>query len=236
MYRCDVCGQVTEPGSPCNLIVETRAFEHPFRPRIYYRPARNGQKPRWDPDPGGIGTAIARERRACRTCHARALTIDRTRAAGGLRPGDLASPIAPRGREGNPTARPSRAELAAAFRACLSANRGADGRDDRYGIEVTALDAEAGLASLVLTFRAAEAYCCAEPGCHFPAFRRRAWHQVRAALAPGTAAQIPDLTVRVRGIVEAGARLDCLASFGLPRESPGYELDALWVEADAGLA
>lgn len=215
MYRCDICDRVTEPSVHCNLIVESVPFEHPFRPRSYWRPAAQGQKARWDPDLGGVGRAIVRERRACPECHARALAIER-------RPLD-----------GGPPARLTRAELAAAFRACLARNRGADGREDRYGIEVITLDPETGLASLVLTFRAAESYCCAELGCHFLYVRRRTWDAIRAELARRNVSLIPPLTVRVRGVVEAGARLESMAGFGLPCESEGYAYEALWNERDA---
>ena len=72
MYRCDVCGSVAPPRTPCNRItVETRPVEYPLRPKVHWQPPNDDHKGKWVDDPGGTGTAIVRELRACADCAAR---------------------------------------------------------------------------------------------------------------------------------------------------------------------
>ena len=69
MFVCEICERVSESGEACtNVVVETRAIEHPHREHVYWRPPKDGHKGKWDPDPGGPGVAIVREVRACREC------------------------------------------------------------------------------------------------------------------------------------------------------------------------
>jgi hypothetical protein len=69
MFRCDVCGSVAPPRTPCNrIVVETRPKEYEARPRAHWQPPRAGGKGKWVDDPGGRGTEIVRERRACDEC------------------------------------------------------------------------------------------------------------------------------------------------------------------------
>ncbi|HEY5921627.1 MAG TPA: hypothetical protein VIV11_08145 [Kofleriaceae bacterium] len=71
MFRCDVCGLVTPPRTPCNrIVVETRPIEYPKRDDAHWHPPRAGGKGKWVDDPGGTGTAIVREVRACPACAA----------------------------------------------------------------------------------------------------------------------------------------------------------------------
>jgi hypothetical protein len=53
------------------LIAETREVVHPRRPKIYWHPPKDGRKGEWVDDPGGPGTAIVRELRACPACAAK---------------------------------------------------------------------------------------------------------------------------------------------------------------------
>ncbi len=72
MYRCDVCGCVAPPRTPCNRItIETRPVEYPSRPKVHWQPPKAGGQGKWVDDPGGTGTAIVRELRACPDCAAR---------------------------------------------------------------------------------------------------------------------------------------------------------------------
>lgn len=73
MYRCEVCDRVVPPNTPCNrIIIETRAVEYPTRPKVHWVPPKDGGKGKWVDDPGGHGTAIVRELRACPPCAAEA--------------------------------------------------------------------------------------------------------------------------------------------------------------------
>lgn len=75
MYRCDVCGSVTPPNTPCNrIVVETRAIQHPKRDDVHWHPPRAGGSGKWIDDPGGTGSAIVREVNACPACAAREVT------------------------------------------------------------------------------------------------------------------------------------------------------------------
>lgn len=78
MFRCDVCGSVAPPRTPCNLVtVETREVEYPVRKDAHWHPPKAGGKGKWVEDPGGRGTAVVRELRACTTCAAKLTALDR---------------------------------------------------------------------------------------------------------------------------------------------------------------
>ena len=80
MFQCDVCGSVAPPNTRCNrLVVETRAADYPRRDRGYRKPRKRLRqgKDKWIPDPGGRGTQIVREIRACDVCAAKATAIKR---------------------------------------------------------------------------------------------------------------------------------------------------------------
>ena len=71
MYRCEVCDRVVPPNTPCNrIIIETRSVEYPTRPKVHWVPPDEGGKGKWVDDPGGHGTEIVRELRACPQCAA----------------------------------------------------------------------------------------------------------------------------------------------------------------------
>ena len=79
MYRCDVCDRVVPANTPSNRItVETRAVEYPRRASVHWIPPTDGGKGKWIDDPGGRGTEIVRELRACPAC---AAEITASRAA-----------------------------------------------------------------------------------------------------------------------------------------------------------
>jgi hypothetical protein len=72
MFRCEVCGSVSDPNTPVELIVvETRAVEYPLRPKVHWHPPRDGGKGKWSDDPGGRGVETVREVRACAVCAVR---------------------------------------------------------------------------------------------------------------------------------------------------------------------
>src|ERR1043166_3112189 len=78
MFRCDVCGSVAPPRTPCNrIVVETRPAEYAARPRAHWQPPRAGGKGKWVDDPGGRGTEIVHELRACDECAAKAAALER---------------------------------------------------------------------------------------------------------------------------------------------------------------
>jgi len=73
MYRCDVCDCVVPANTACNkIVVETRVFQHPERADVYWHPPKAGGKGEWVDDPGGPGSQIVREVRACPACAANA--------------------------------------------------------------------------------------------------------------------------------------------------------------------
>src|SRR5678815_4965045 len=78
MFVCEVCGSVAPPRTRSHrIIVETRVTAHPPRSDAHWHPPRAGGKGKWADDPGGRGTQIVRELRACGPCAAKALAIDR---------------------------------------------------------------------------------------------------------------------------------------------------------------
>jgi len=82
MFVCDVCGSVALPGTPSHrIVVETREVDHPPRPDAHRRPRPPGGKIKWLDDPGGRGSQIVRELRACEPCAAKPLALDRQRAS-----------------------------------------------------------------------------------------------------------------------------------------------------------
>jgi len=70
LFRCDVCDCVVAPNTSPITIAETRAITHPRRSKIYWHPPKDGEKGKWVDDPGGPGTQIVRELRACASCAA----------------------------------------------------------------------------------------------------------------------------------------------------------------------
>src|SRR5215475_10783920 len=80
MFRCDICGSVVPPRTPCNrIVVETRPAEYAARPRVHWQPPRAGGKGKWVDDPGGLGTEIVCELRACDECAAKVAALERHR-------------------------------------------------------------------------------------------------------------------------------------------------------------
>ncbi len=60
MYRCEVCGQLSQPSEPASVVVvETREKIYPRREQAMKR--GKGASMRWIEDPGGRGTEIVRQ-------------------------------------------------------------------------------------------------------------------------------------------------------------------------------
>jgi hypothetical protein len=71
MYRCQVCGSVVSPRTPCHrLVVRTRPRQYPTRPRVHRVVYWVNHKRKVDmrDDPGGVGTESVVEVRACPGC------------------------------------------------------------------------------------------------------------------------------------------------------------------------
>jgi hypothetical protein len=78
MFRCDVCASVAPAHTRCNrLVVEIRPADYPARHEAHWHPPSRGGSGKWVDDPGGHGTEIVRELRACEPCAAKATAIDR---------------------------------------------------------------------------------------------------------------------------------------------------------------
>jgi hypothetical protein len=78
MFVCEVCGFVAPPRTRSHrIVVETRVADHPPRSDAHWHRPRAGGKGKWVDDPGGRGPQIIRELRACESCAAKALAIDR---------------------------------------------------------------------------------------------------------------------------------------------------------------
>jgi hypothetical protein len=78
MFRCDLCDSIAASRTRCNrLVIETRLADYPARPHAHWHPPRRGGSGKWVDDPGGHGTEIARELRACEPCAAKAGAIER---------------------------------------------------------------------------------------------------------------------------------------------------------------
>lgn len=58
---------------------ETRPAQYAARPRAHWQPPRAGGKGKWIDDPGGRGTEIVRELRACDECAAKVAALERHR-------------------------------------------------------------------------------------------------------------------------------------------------------------
>ncbi|GMU81064.1 MAG: hypothetical protein AMXMBFR47_09350 [Planctomycetota bacterium] len=66
MYYCQVCGSLVPPCTPSRLVVvKTRRVRFPYRKEVNPTPHL---KPKLRDDPGGEGTQIVRELRACPGC------------------------------------------------------------------------------------------------------------------------------------------------------------------------
>lgn len=72
MFRCQVCGGVTPPGTrAARVVVSRRPKPYPYRSQanLVYRPDRRGKmKPQRTDDPGGAGWEVVREVLACPKC------------------------------------------------------------------------------------------------------------------------------------------------------------------------
>jgi hypothetical protein len=85
MFVCEVCGSVAPPRTRSHrIVVETRATVHPPRSDAHWHPPRAGGKGKWVDDPGGRGTQIVRELRACESCATKAPAIERYSEAPGI--------------------------------------------------------------------------------------------------------------------------------------------------------
>jgi hypothetical protein len=78
MFRCEVCDSVALPRTRCyRIVVGTRPVDYPKREKVHWHPPRAGGKGKRIDDPGGHGTAIVRELRACEPCMAKAAALER---------------------------------------------------------------------------------------------------------------------------------------------------------------
>jgi hypothetical protein len=71
MYRCQLCGTVVPPHTPCHrLVVQTRPSRFPFRSDAnrVVRLVNGKRKEKRTDDPGGAGSQIVREVIACPRC------------------------------------------------------------------------------------------------------------------------------------------------------------------------
>lgn len=72
MYRCQVCGSVVPPRTPCRrLVVQTRPARYPYRQEVnrVVRVTPDGKvKEKFTDDPGGAGEETVREVTACPRC------------------------------------------------------------------------------------------------------------------------------------------------------------------------
>jgi hypothetical protein len=68
VYRCDLCGAVSQPRTPANRLVLS-STPTTYRPRELAHVQRDGAgKKRYSDDPGGHGHQIKREALVCATC------------------------------------------------------------------------------------------------------------------------------------------------------------------------
>jgi hypothetical protein len=73
MFRCEVCGTVVPPRTPCHrVVVRSRPSRYPSRPHAnrFFRHVNGKRKEIHTSDPGGTGTAVVEEVRACPACAA----------------------------------------------------------------------------------------------------------------------------------------------------------------------
>ena len=74
MYRCQLCGDVVPPRTPCHhLVIRTRRRRYPARAEAnrVVRLVNGKVKETYTDDPGGVGSETAVEVRACPACAAR---------------------------------------------------------------------------------------------------------------------------------------------------------------------
>ena len=70
MYRCELCGVVVQPNTPCRkLVVETRRKVYTERRDSNRIRIQGKKKPMHIGDPGGVGWEIVREVKVCRACN-----------------------------------------------------------------------------------------------------------------------------------------------------------------------
>jgi hypothetical protein len=62
---------------------------------------------------------------------------------------------------------------------------------------------------LMLVFRAGETYCCSEPGCHLGLHDLDIWNRIIPELRKANCIISDHQVIKVIGIVQAGAQLEC---------------------------
>jgi hypothetical protein len=73
MYRCQLCGGLVPPRTPCHrLVAQARPCRYPTRPQVnrVVRLHNGKRRTTYTDDPGGRGSAVVREVRACPACAA----------------------------------------------------------------------------------------------------------------------------------------------------------------------
>lgn len=71
MYRCQNCGKVVPPATPCHLVaLQTRPKKYPARSKAnrMVEWVRGKPKVKYTDDPGGQGREIVRELAMCLAC------------------------------------------------------------------------------------------------------------------------------------------------------------------------
>lgn len=71
MYRCQVCGTVVPPRTPCHRVaVRMRPASYPVRSEVnrVVRLVNGRHKAKYTDDPGGTGAEVVREVIACPRC------------------------------------------------------------------------------------------------------------------------------------------------------------------------
>jgi hypothetical protein len=126
-------------------------------------------------------------------------------------------------------------QLTQAVRAFLAGNRGPDGKPPDYGVTAARVPDDDRAIQLTLVFKRGRRYCCAEPGCHLGLFESSRWDQLRNHLREAGVSVPSPLAVRVRGIVEEGAFLDCLAALGAETASKAYQYEVDYLEGQTGV-
>jgi len=75
MYKCQICGQTSEPRQPAHkLVIETRPVRYPFRKEAQacWKLEPDGRtKYKKTNDNGGLGRECVREITVCIECHER---------------------------------------------------------------------------------------------------------------------------------------------------------------------
>jgi hypothetical protein len=73
MFRCQLCGTVVPPRTPCNRVaIRSRRRSYPSRPLAnrFVRLVGGKRKQLHTADPGGVGVVIVPEATACPACAA----------------------------------------------------------------------------------------------------------------------------------------------------------------------